>query len=365
MSRPSVTLGQIFNTLEEERLWGSDWLERVSAEADLRPSPPWYVRAMVGYGAWLASLLLISAIVGMSLATTGGGYVVLGLIFISVSILIRRTLKSDFTRQAALATSMAGQGMLAGGIAFAGEMEGFDSALLSVIVTNAVLLGAYPDKTHRYLSVLFIVGSVVGLIYYHEAQVILPLLGPLLALGVVIFMRDEASYVSRGLDEIMVPVTAGMLMSALGCLLLSTLYIIPEIAEEFAFYPRPWISTLLFGALLLHVQREIWAEMFGNPSGGAALAAYGMTTVVILAALPAPGLILALLVMALGLVHRNRLCAGTGVAYLAVFTGTYFYGIDLTMLTKSVTLVATGLAILLARGLLISYVDRSTGGASA
>ena len=53
------------------------------------------------------------------------------------------------------------------------------------------------------------------------------------------------------------------------------------------------------------------------------------------------------------------------MVYLAIFTGTYFYGIDLTMLTKSITLVGTGLAILLARGVLASYLNRSTGEAGA
>jgi uncharacterized membrane protein len=93
--------------------------------------------------------------------------------------------------------------------------------------------------------------------------------------------------------------------------------ILPEVAEEFTFYPRPWISTLLFGALLFYVQRDIWTSMFGDPAGSAARAAYGVTAVVIIAALPAPGLILALLVMSLGLVHGNPLYAGAGVVYLA------------------------------------------------
>ena len=72
-----------------------------------------------------------------------------------------------------------------------------------------------------------------------------------------------------------------------------------------------------------------------------------------------------LLVMALGLVHGNPMFAGAGVVFLVVFTGTYFYGIDTTMFAKSVTLVATGGAILLARRVLISFADRSEGRASA
>ena len=365
MNRPHATMDQVFGALAEEGLAGSDWAVEILAETDLGPPQPWYVRAMVGFGAWVGSLLLISAIVGTSVATTGGGYIALGLLFIFVAVAGRHVTNSDFTRQAAIATSLAGQGLLAGGVAEAGSFNVFDSVFVTLILTNAILIRIFPDRTHRFLSVLFIVSSTVTLVYVREAQAILPVFGPLLALGVLALLEAETRIVSKGLDEIVTPITAGMLMSALGCLTLSTLYVLPQVAESFTFYPRPWISTLLLGALLFYVQRDIWSAMFGDPTGSAAVAGYGVTALVIVAALPAPGLILALFVMALGLVHGNPMYAGAGVVFLVVFIGAYFYGIDATMLTKSVTLVGTGVAILLARRALISLAERSEGSAGA
>ena len=365
MNRPHATMDQVFGALAEEGLVGSDWAVEILAETDLGPPQPWYVRAMVGFGAWVGSLLLISAIVGTSVATTGGGYIALGLLFIFVAVAGRHVTNSDFTRQAAIATSLAGQGLLAGGVAEAGSFNVFDSVFVTLILTNAILIRIFPDRTHRFLSVLFIVSSTVTLVYVREAQAILPVFGPLLALGVLALLEAETRIVSKGLDEIVTPITAGMLMSALGCLTLSTLYVLPQVAESFTFYPRPWISTLLLGALLFYVQRDIWSAMFGDPTGSAAVAGYGVTALVIVAALPAPGLILALFVMALGLVHGNPMYAGAGVVFLVVFIGAYFYGIDATMLTKSVTLVGTGVAILLARRALISLAERSEGSAGA
>ena len=365
MNRPHATMDQVFGALAEEGLVGSDWAVEILAETDLGPPQPWYVRAMVGFGAWVGSLLLISAIVGTSVATTGGGYIALGLLFIFVAVAGRHVTNSDFTRQAAIATSLAGQGLLAGGVAEAGSFNVFDSVFVTLILTNAILIRIFPDRTHRFLSVLFIVSSTVTLVYVREPQAILPVFGPLLALGVLALLEAETRIVSKGLDEIVTPITAGMLMSALGCLTLSTLYVLPQVAESFTFYPRPWISTLLLGALLFYVQRDIWSAMFGDPTGSAAVAGYGVTALVIVAALPAPGLILALFVMALGLVHGNPMYAGAGVVFLVVFIGAYFYGIDATMLTKSVTLVGTGVAILLARRALISLAERSEGSAGA
>ena len=289
MNRAHATMDQVFGALAEEGLVGSDWAVEILAETDLGPPQPWYVRAMVGLGAWVGSLLLISAIVGTSVATTGGGYIALGLLFIFVAVAGLHVTNSAFTRQAAIATSLAGQGLLAGGIAEAGSFNVFDSVFVTLILTNAVLIRIFPDRTHRFLSVLFIVSSAVTLLYVREAQAILPVFGPLLALGVLVLLEAETRIVSKGLDEILTPITAGMLMSALGCLTLSTLYVLPQVAESFAFYPRPWISTLLLGALLFYVQRDIWSAMFGDPTGSAAVAGYGVTALVIVAALPRPG----------------------------------------------------------------------------
>ena len=56
---------------------------------------------------------------------------------------------------------------------------------------------------------------------------------------------------------------------------------------------------------------------------------------------------------------------GAGIAFLVVFIATYFYGIEVSMLTKSITLVATGAAVLAARWLLLKVTAGPVeGGAS-
>ena len=138
MSRTDATMDQVFGALAEEGLVGSDWAAEILAETDPRPPQPWYVRAMVGVGAWFASIMLIGAIVGMSIATTGGGFFVLGLLFIAASVAGVRVTNSDFTRQAAIATSLAGQGLLAGGIASAGSSRDFESTVVTVVVCFSI-----------------------------------------------------------------------------------------------------------------------------------------------------------------------------------------------------------------------------------
>ena len=67
VSAPMPAVRTVFAALEREGRVAANWPERVTtalaAEAD---TPPWYVRVLVGFGAWLASLLLIAFVVSSS-----------------------------------------------------------------------------------------------------------------------------------------------------------------------------------------------------------------------------------------------------------------------------------------------------------
>jgi len=98
---------------------------------------------------------------------------------------------------------------------------------------------------------------------------------------------------------------------------------------------------------------QVWPQI-GGAAGSPAMAVFhGLLLVITAAAWAAPGLLLALIVIMLGTSSGNRLFTGAGIAFFAVFIATYFYGIQVSMLTKSITLVATGAAVLTARWLLL------------
>ena len=141
----------------------------------------------------------------------------------------------------------------------------------------------------------------------------------------------------------------GLMISAFGCLMLSTVYILPELSDRFQIYPRPWISTLLLGALFLYLGTRTWHQFLDASNARARITLYATMVIVIAAAWAAPGLLLALTVIMLGAASGNRVFAGAGIGFLVIFVATYFYGIQVTVMVKSMTLVGTGIAILLAR----------------
>jgi uncharacterized membrane protein len=91
------------------------------------------------------------------------------------------------------------------------------------------------------------------------------------------------------------------------------------------------------------------------------LVIYGLMAVVIGAAWAAPGLLLALIVVMLGASSGSRVFIGAGITFLAIFLAAFFYGIQITMLTKSITLVATGTAVLVARWLILRVATQTAG----
>ena len=69
MSTPNVTLHDVVSALRAEHLLGDEGLAYLDHRTE---EQPWYIRAMVGFGAGLASLLVIGFVASFSLMADGG-----------------------------------------------------------------------------------------------------------------------------------------------------------------------------------------------------------------------------------------------------------------------------------------------------
>jgi hypothetical protein len=322
---------------------------------------PWYIRTMVGFGAWLASLLLIGFVAGFAIALEGG-YAIVGLAFIVAALSVRRSNDNDFLVQGTLAVSLAGQALLAWGIVDA-LGEHFEVFLMLAIVLNTVLFVVFPDRIHRVLMVLFAATSVTVLLYKWELNAVVAILGPMLTAAVIFLHEKQSVLIAKGYGQYVRPLMNGLMLSAFGVLLLSTVYILPELGTvDPQIYPRPWISTVLFGAMLLYLGTKIGASLTDSISSSSRQAIGLLMVIVIGASWFAPGLVLALIIVMLGAASGHKSFIGAGIAFFAVFLATYFYGIEVTLRTKSITLVATGAAILLARWLILRMTNSSGQG---
>ncbi|ANO51620.1 DUF4401 domain-containing protein [Woeseia oceani] len=349
-----ISLLDVVSQLATEGLLDEDGKARADAFVASRSfSQPWYIRTMVAIGAWLASLLLISFVTGFTLAFEGG-YAFVGLALVLAAVVVRRNNDSDFLVQASMAVSLAGQALLSWGIVEAFGSNNHNIVLSLAIVLCSVMFGVFPDRIHRTLMVLFAAVSTTALLYSWELNAVVPLVGPLLTAAAVYLHSQQSFLIARGFGHYVRPLMNGLVLSAFGVLLLSTVYILPELGTiEPQIYPRPWLSTVLFGAIFLGVGAKIGASLADSINRASRLVITLLMFAVIGASWFAPGLILALIVVTLGVANGHKALMGAGIAFFVVFLATYFYGIEVTLRTKSMTLVATGVSILLARWLVL------------
>jgi uncharacterized membrane protein len=213
--------------------------------------------------------------------------------------------------------------------------------------------------------VLLATGSLTLQAYRWEMNALVPFLGPVFTAALILLQMRLPRLMATRFAPLVRPLMNGLMLSAFGVLLLSTLYVLPELGLEYAFYPRPWISTILFGGLFLYVGRLIWPTLVPGADSRALLALYGIMAIVVVSAWAAPGLLLGLIVVVLGVASGRTTFIGAGIGFLVLFLASYFYGIQMDMLTKSIALIATGTAILIARrailGVATSAVPRGPG----
>ena len=353
----SVTMAQVLEQLVAEGLLDDagrdtavDRLERQAVQQ------PWYIRAMVGFGAWLASLLLIG-FVGSFALMAEAGYAFVGIVFIGAAIFARRRYDNDFMVQAALAVSLAGQALLSWGFVQTIGGDEPEAYCTFVIVMSSVLFFAMPDRIHRVIMVLLAAACTTALLYFLHLNDVVPVLGPMLAAALVVLHLEQGMLIEEGYGSLLRPLLVGLMLAAFGLLLISTIYVLPELTRgETEIYPRPWVSTLILGALLLWVAGRTLSTIDSVSGSRSAVVIYALLLLVVAGCHAAPGILLALIVVLLGAASGDRNFVGAGIGFLAIFLAAYFYGIEVTMLTKSITLVATGSVLLLARWLLLALI---------
>lgn len=351
MSTADVTLQEVLSQLQAEKLLGPEDSAGNYLDIDTT-QPPWYIRAMVGLGAWLASLLLIGFVASFSLAMDGG-YAIVGTVLIIGAILVRRRSDNDFLVQCALACSLAGQALCAYGVAEALGHDRHELFLGLALAMSTLLFFVYPDRIHRVIMVCLAAGSLTGLIYAWEWNALIPLLGPLFAAALILLHSRRPQLVASPYAALSRPLMNGLMLSAFAVLLISTIYVLPELGLETLLYPRPWISTILFGALFFYVATPMVRALSHPDHATSATILYGLMALIVACSWAAPGLLLGMITTILGAAYANRTYIGAGLVFCVIFLATYFYGIEISMLTKSLTLILAGSVLLASRWIIL------------
>ena len=275
------------------------------------PGPAWYVTALLGFAAWIAAIFLSIVIVVLAGAQQSIG--IAGALACAAGLLLLR-INHPFVIQLGLAASIAGQaGMLFGLGSWLRDFHPAAAAMALILVVPSLL------TTNAIYRVWCTAASILLL----------------------------ASALDRW-----APLTVGI-AATLVCVVFLTLPQIPRaygygaafallLIDAFSIFgryqdPLPgYLSGLLAGLALVYAAHRL----FGN------ILYAGLIAIVLI---PAQGVAAALVLILIGFGRAAPVLTGLGIAAGLVYLSNYYYALSLTLLHKSLVLMASGLLLLALR----------------
>lgn len=329
---------------------------------------PWYLRVLTAGAAWVAALFLLSLLLGIVAAITGGAVdaaaVLLGLVLMPAGLALSRGRAGEFRRQMALVSVIAGQMCVVGGIG--GNASSMVVAAVATIVTSAVLAWLFDEAAYRFMATLAIVGASMAIGIEQRVPGTLGMLAGVTGLVPVLVWRAAPTLIAR--HRLVDPVAWACVVASVG--LLSLQAVIDVVLGDHGastglrgvVLHTPLPLTLLFAAALVWMATQVARDHGTAPSSPVVLAAIGVVVVVAALTRGLPAVPAALLFIALGFDRRRVGLMGIAAAFLVSALGLYYYSLSLTLFHKSLLLMASG-AVSLAAAMFFRQQAREGAGA--
>lgn len=337
-----------------ERLWSEGVVTAAEVDAlrravshDGEDDIPWYMRVAVGAGAWAATAFLLAFLFGLQLIRGDVPRIVFGVVLVAAALWARREATAEFLRQAAVAGSLAGMGLI---IVSLGSLTHSGAAAGTVgVILSAAMIILMPDRVHRFLATLVCavcaVVAVLDLEWPRGLEVVAIALF-LLAGWVWRFrLRERELRVA----ELLEPVGYGAIVAIFAILLFST-------ATDGRISPLHSgtaglgiFTTAAIAILLLALVVGIFEEHGRSPAEPTTLLV--LASIVLLAVLTraTPGIVAGVAVLVLGFDRRNPVLIAMAALFLAVFGSVYYYSLQMTLIEKAGVLAASGALLVAAR----------------
>ena len=307
---------------------------------------PLYLRALIGVGAFFASLCLIGLVVaGMSI-TSESGIIISGMLFIGLAIFLLKicandnSIKHSFITQSSFSFMAAGKLLFTAGVAInVSSQWGIPLALFFITIAT---YHVYTMSVDRFLSVLGFFASIFfNVLFGNETagQRELILNGLVFVQIIVcgfllLHVRVEQKYK---------PIAYALVFS----LIINVLYLSAQ--NEVGFWRDKEFIHLDFITLLLSLSLIfVIAWLVGSAKSLASepciIACVG---VVLLGVISAPGVLLSIIIMVLGYAKHERFLMLVGAVLIPPFIFLYYFNLDISLLEKSGVLIGSGTALLI------------------
>lgn len=312
---------------------------------------PWFVRGLQAFSGWLAALFLLGFI------ATGLVFVVespaasmgVGLAMVGAAFALLRMARGDVLEHMALAVSLAGQLLIAWGIVELWELS--NSLWWLLFGLQAMLALVMPSRVHRSFSAL---AASLALYMALSVSAMGQVASGILLLALTLLWLNEFRWPRR--INAMQAWGYGLLIGLLfiQCLALSGqpfwFWFDHQSRGDFAWL-APWLSVVLIAISLILLLYAVFqrhlpfkthkAQLTGSVFVGAAA--------LLLITFYAPGIGQGVVVLLLGFAIGHRVLVGLGVFSLLEGIVSFYYWLDVTLLTKALTLLLVGGFLLVMR----------------
>jgi uncharacterized membrane-anchored protein len=343
-----ITLQNLLKELNSKGLLSNNKFQSITTnQNEIWPpnSSPWYVRALMVFGAWIASLFFVLGLFLLDLLRSEESFFVYGIVSILGGLILRRGSKQFFLTQFALALSVTGHLLV-----FANLARVFGDSLAIVfgaVALSLVLYLPYNDPVHRFLSpfsAIAVTAFWISSEKYHSLFHFLLVFE--LLMTAILFTNPKINSTFR-------PLAYAFAISIPGTLLLILLgdpktflfrYIFND---EFFVKHLEWlIDKFIFFIALVWLYQWVAGgldKLKKDPLRG------GVIVTLFLGLISTPGILAALWLMILGYALRERILISLSIAFFPIFISLFYYDLELTLDIKAYILLGSGIIFLIMR----------------
>jgi hypothetical protein len=317
---------------------------------------PWYIKMLLAISGWLGAIFLLGFFVAVFSVLLGVSTVsfFMSLPLLLIGYYILRAPNNEFYEHLGLAISLAGQMLFVVSII---EWESAELIWLTVGIFQLILTYIMPSFLHRISSSFFAVLSssaslaIIGMPH---------ILGSFLIFPIAWICLHEFSFVGqyKRMKGLMYGLVISLLLLKCSHLFITDLTNV-LLSEKGALITIPsWASYLIY---ILAVIFCAWQLLSSNlltiqPKFTKVILLF--TLILGIATCEAQGIGAGLVVLVLGFAHSNRILLGLGVISLLVYSSSYYYLMEETLLFKSGILLGIAVLMLTSRLLMNKVIPQ-------
>lgn len=316
------------------------------------PLSPWYVRLMLGLAGWVGALFLLGFFaVGLSFVIEStAGSLIAGVLITGVAVgLFKSFDNNDFVGQFAFAFSLAGQALL-----FIGLAQWLDNHTAQVaaagLLIGAALFWLVEPFLHRFWSALVIVTSAAFLL---GSVGLAPLLVAFGTAGFTAVWLNDGRLSSHCTvtPALAYALTTGTLIATFSHKVFGLSWWLNWQPAIFEPATMAWISAAIIATTVWAAGRHLMKRDLPVKALSHDLVLLAVALASGLVSVRADGIVVTTLLIVLAHAIGHWPLLGLALLSLLAYLSSYYYLLELTLLTKSLLLIGTGLALLAARAL--------------